>query len=175
MLKKTLVNCFLLTWLVVIAIDAAPEIGIGHRYLKDKLDPLLDKTGLWQGQWKLFAPEPDQINVGITAEITYGDGQISVWHSPQWRSLSAWQRFLQFRHAEFIDNVRKDENSCVWPSYADYLARTVPHPEGLDVQPTNIVLSRQWVMIPPPNPVNISEFPEPPPYNGSYIFFAKDY
>lgn len=173
--KKIVINCFLLTWLTVLVVDAAPEMGKWHKYLKENLDAYLDVTGLWQGEWQLFAPEPDKINVSITANVTFEDGREVVWESPGWRSMSAWQRFLGFREAEFIDNVRKQISSPVWPSFADYLVRNVKHPDDPELKPTMIVLTRHWVLIPPPNPTNVSQFPQAPAMNENFIFFAEDY
>jgi hypothetical protein len=175
MSKKNAINCFLVIWLLTLAIDAAPELGGWHKKLKENLDPYLDVTGLWQGEWKLFAPEPDKINVAITADITFSDGREVAWRSPDWRSQSTWQRFLSFREAEFIDNVRKDGNAGAWPTFADYLGRTVLHPEHPELKPTKIVLTRHWHLVPPPSPENIHQFPEVPEMDSSHIFFAKDF
>lgn len=174
MFKKRFVNCFLLTWLLVLGVDAAPDMGDWHRNLKEKLDPFLDVTGLWQGNWNLFAPEPDKINVAITAEVIFPDGEEIVWRSPEWRSMSAWQRFLSFREAEFIDNVRKDVFQVVWSTFADYLSQLVVHPTNPELKPTGIILTRHWVIIPAPNSDNVKQFPELPDMDSSYIFFAKD-
>jgi hypothetical protein len=175
MFKKLLVNCFLIVWLLVLAIDSAPETGNWHRELKSNLDFYLDITGLWQGGWQLFAPDPDKMNVSITATATFEDGREVVWRSPDWRSLSTWQRFLSFREAEFIDDIRLDHNAGAWPDFADYLSRTVRHPGDPDLKPTMIVLKRNWVVIPRPNPINISQFPEVPAMNRDFIFFAEEY
>ena len=173
--RKILVNCFLLVWLMVLFIDAAPQLGQWHLTLRGKLDAYLDVTGLWQGDWSLFAPNPDKINVSITANVTFVDGREVVWRSPDWRSMSAWQRFLSFREAEFIDNVRLDKFVDVWPDLANYLSRTIKHPEDPELKPTMIVLARQWVIIPKPNKDNLKQFPEVPAMNRDFIFFAEDY
>ena len=88
--------------------------------------------------------------------------------------MSAWQRFLRFREAEFIDNVQKNNFSNAWPTFAEFLGRAVPHPDDPDQKPNGVVLTRYWYMIPPPNPTNISQFPEIPDLDSSFIFFAKD-
>lgn len=175
MSRKSVINCFLVCWLLALVIDAAPDMGSWHRQLRTHLDAYLDVTGLWQGNWQLFAPEPDKINVAISANVTFPDGQEVAWESPKWRTLSTWDRFLRFREAEFWDNVRKDESSCVWPTLADYLGRQIKHPEQPDLAPSKIVLTRHWVLIPPPDEQNIRQFPDVPPMNQSYIFYAKDF
>jgi hypothetical protein len=160
---------------MVLAIDSAPEVGNWHRVIKSELDYYLDVTGLWQGGWQLFAPDPDKINVSITALVTFEDGKEVVWHSPDWRSMSAWQRFLSFREAEYVDNVRADNKAAAWPDLANYFSRTIVHPENPDIKPTMVVLKREWVIIPKPTPVNVSQFPEVPAMNRDFIFFAEEY
>lgn len=75
MLKKIFINCFLVGWLLVLAIDSAPILGKWHQDLKDELDPYLDVTGLWIGGWQLFAPEPDKVNSYLSAEVRFADGK----------------------------------------------------------------------------------------------------
>jgi len=53
--------------------------------------------------------------------------------------------------------------------------RNVKHPDDPELKPTMIVLTRHWVLIPPPNPTNVSQFPQAPAMNENFIFFAEDY
>ncbi len=175
MLKKTLVNCFLMTWVAVMFIDVAPETCDFHRTVKGKLDRYLDAGGVWQGAWKLFAPNPDSFNGSITADIGFADGKRVVLKSPEWRKLSAWERFKEFREAEFVDGMLDKSNSCAWSTYAAYLQRTVSHPTNPDLKPTEVVLIRDWVDIAPPNEFNIKEFPDPPEMTSTFVFFAEEY
>ncbi|MFK7770110.1 MAG: hypothetical protein AB8B55_23070 [Mariniblastus sp.] len=185
MLKKSLVNIFLVGFLLVMLIDPAPRIPASiagvelpqlrkwQGQLKDGLDPYLDATGLWQGDWRLFAPSPDKINASVTAEVAFEDGKIVLVKTPNWREISAWERFVKFREAEFVDGVRNDNNRAIWPTYADYLRRTVKHPTDEKQRVTEVLLSRRWANIAPPDEFNILEFPEPPMKTGSYIMFVK--
>ena len=175
MVKKILINVFLVVWLIVMAIDPAPQLGQWHQKLQDALDPYLDVSGLWQGRWLLFAPEPDKVNIELSAEITFPDGAHVQWHSPKWRTMSAWDRFLRFRESEFVDNVRRDVYRGVWPTLSDYLSRTVSHPVNPQLKPSKIVLTRHWIIIPPPNAKNVRQFPEPPEPNDYFAFYKKEY
>lgn len=175
MLKKSIINCLLVCWLVVMAIDAAPWTCQFHGKLKQDLDPYLDVTGLWQGGWQLFAPEPDKLNSSLTAELVFADGEKVFLNSPKWRELSAWQRLVRFREAEFVDGITTDWNSCAWPTYADYLRRTTPHPNNKDLKATEVLLIRNWVDIMPPNSFTVTEFPEPPEQTSTFIMFAEMY
>ena len=77
--KKHLINTFLVVLLFLILVDATPSTSLAHQKLKDTIDPLLDVTGLWQETWQLFAPEPDKVNVKVTAHITCADGSSRFW------------------------------------------------------------------------------------------------
>lgn len=174
MLKKIFINCFLVGWLLVLAIDSAPILGKWHQDLKDELDPYLDVTGLWIGGWQLFAPEPDKVNSYLSAEVRFADGKAAFIRSPQWRSLSASERFLNFRKAEYFDKIRLDNNAPAWPALCEYWGKTTDHPDGLDIKAKEIILKRNWVVIPKPTPENLIQFPTPPKCNRNYIIYAKE-
>jgi hypothetical protein len=158
LIRRVAANVFIVCFLSLILIDAMPRMSSLHRRLKDGVDVILDKTALWQGEWKLFAPNVDKTNVRITAELYYpGGGQVS-WESPDWPTMSIWQKVLKFRHEEYYDNIRTDRFSTAWRSFGDYLARTTPAPDGRKVRPTKIVFTRHWAQIPRPTRGRILPF-----------------
>lgn len=83
--------------------------------------PLLSATGLWQGPWNLFSPIPDSSNHRIRADLYFTDGTHHVWNSPEWKTQTAWQRFVGHRDSEFIEKIWEDENSAAWPRFAEFL------------------------------------------------------
>jgi hypothetical protein len=144
--RRVITNAFLVALLFLFFVDALP---VEDRY-RASVDPILDVSGLWQEQWRLFAPEVDKINIRVSARVVFADGAAASWHSPDWPSLSVWRRFIGFRHMEYFDSVRLDANSSAWPPLAGYLAKTVPHPSGASSPVIEVVLSRQWATIPAP-------------------------
>ncbi|MDC3256033.1 hypothetical protein OAU93_01390 [bacterium] len=174
MLKKIFINFFLIGWLLVLAIDSAPITGQWHQQLKDQLDPYLDVTGLWIGGWQLFAPEPDKVNSYISAEVRFADKKSAFIRSPQWRLMSASERFMSFREAEYFDKIRLDNNAVAWPALCDFWGNTAEHPDGLDIPAKEIIVKRHWVVIPKPNQENLLQFPAPPKCNRDYIIYAKE-
>lgn len=174
MLKKIFINFFLIGWLLVLAIDSAPITGQWHQQLKDQLDPYLDVTGLWIGGWQLFAPEPDKVNSYISAEVRFADKKSAFIRSPQWRLMSAPERFISFREAEYFDKIRLDNNAAAWPALCKFWGNTAEHPDGLDIPAKEIILKRHWVVIPEPNQGNLLQFPAPPECNRDYIIYAKE-
>ena len=174
MLKKIFINFFLIGWLLVLAIDSAPITGQWHQQLKDQLDPYLDVTGLWIGGWQLFAPEPDKENSYISAEVRFADKKSAFIRSPQWRLMSAPERFISFREAEYFDKIRLDNNAAAWPALCKFWGNTAEHPDGLDIPAKEIILKRHWVVIPEPNQENLLQFPAPPKCDRDYIIYAKE-
>lgn len=174
-LKRRLTNLFLGAWLLLLLVDALPRTSLLHQRLKNLVDPFLDVTGLWQGSWALFAPGADKIDIKLTAEISYADGTTRSWQSPDWRAMSSWQKFVNFRATEYYDAVRRDENSAAWGSLADHLARTVHAPGGSSIKPTKVVLARSWSEVPPLKEGLHRPYWEKRPFEGPHAWFEKDY
>lgn len=174
-LKRRLISAFLGAWLFVLFVDALPRTSLFHQRLKNWVDPFLDVAGLWQGSWQLFAPEVDKIDVRVTAEIAYADGSTRLWQSPDWRDVSSWQKFLNFRSMEYFDAVRNNDNSAAWESLADYLARTVPTADGFSVAPTKVTLARTWSLVPPIGQGLHRPYRERRAFDGPYVLLIKHY
>ncbi len=174
-LKRRLTSLFLGAWLLLLFVDALPRTSLFHQRLKNWVDPFLDVTGLWQGTWQLFAPEADKIDIRVTAEIRYADGSTRSWKSPDWRDLSRWQRFVNFREMEYYDAVRRNQNSPAWASLADYLARTVPAEGGSSIKPTKVTLARHWSLVPPLKDGLRRPYRERRTFVGPYVLLEKNY
>ena len=120
--QKIAANVFIVCFVTLGLIHATPVTSATHARLKSAVDPFLDKTGLWQGDWRLFAPEPRKINVTVSARII-GDGVSLEWTSPNWRELAALQKFFTVRHTKFYDAHRLDENQGAWAAFAEHRLR----------------------------------------------------
>lgn len=151
-LEKGAVNVLLVSVLTLFAMDALPASTAIHAELQRDADPLLDVTGLWQGRWNLFAPEPDKVNAWISAEFTYADGSVRRWRSPDWRGQGVLRRARLFRHMEYFDGVRLDDNEQAWEALAQWLARTEGRQASGGAFPVRVDLTRHWTVIPPPPP-----------------------
>ncbi|MES2657796.1 MAG: hypothetical protein V4689_04215 [Verrucomicrobiota bacterium] len=174
-LKRRVTSLFLVAWLLLLFVDAIPRTSLIHQRLKIWVDPFLDVTGLWQGTWQLFAPEADKIDVRVAAEISYADGTTRSWKSPDWRDMSSWQKFVNFRAMEYYDNVRGDANSPAWGSLADYLARTVPAAGGHTIKPTKVTLARHWSLVPPVQEGLHKPYRERRAFEGPNVLLEKNY
>lgn len=148
---RVLQNVFIAAVLLLMLGDGVPVYSSWQGALKRALDPIADGTGLWQGSWKLFAPNVDRVNVAVSAEVFYADGHREVWNSPDWATLPFSTRFTRYREGRFIDKVRLDTNRSAWPGLARYVARTHPHPEDPGIPVTSVRLIRRWGETPPPS------------------------
>jgi hypothetical protein len=142
-------NLFIAGLLCVLVIDALPPAGTWHQRLKDWIDPFTDVSGLWQGDWELFAPDVIKRSARMSADIECTHGVHLVWESPRLNTLPIVERFFRFRDGEYFDTIRNDASSGAWESLADYLARTevargAPGEHALSVQ-----LWRHWWDVPP--------------------------
>jgi hypothetical protein len=148
--KRGAANAFIATILFIFILDSIPAYFPPHKELQRRLDPLVDITGLWQGTWKLFAPSPDKENTYVSAEIRFEDGSTHAWRSPHWGGMGAGQKIRAFRHMEYWDSVRMNDNRRAWDALGDYLARV----EGKKANPTSkvteVMLTRHWATIPAP-------------------------
>ena len=146
--QKIAANVFIVCFVTLGLIDATPVTSANHARLKSLVDPFLDTSGLWQGDWRLFAPEPRKINVTVSARFI-GDGVSLEWNSPDWRELSVPEKFFFVRHTKFYDALRLDENQGAWKAFAEYRLRQLPPTvrEGV----VRVDLIRSWKETPNPN------------------------
>lgn len=145
--KRGLVDGFVVMLLVLFALDTMPCTPQPVRQL---IQPLLNVTGLWQGQWTLFAPVPDSRNHHLRAEIRFADGTQRIWQTPTWRTQSPWQRFIGHRESEFLEKIWEDDNSRAWPAFAQDLVRRERSQMDSPPEPERVILSVLWSDIPPP-------------------------
>ncbi|HEX3763803.1 MAG TPA: hypothetical protein VHW23_34140 [Kofleriaceae bacterium] len=148
--RRALVNAFLAVFLAVLAIDAFHPVGDAHQALKDALNPALVITGLWQGPWRLYAPDVDKDNLRLKADLVFADQATATWTSPDWPQLSALGKFVRARHMNYLNAILLADRQLAWNALCAYLARTVPHPQGKPVGVVQITLSLRGATIPPP-------------------------
>ncbi|MGB0581521.1 MAG: hypothetical protein ACPGVU_17630 [Limisphaerales bacterium] len=150
-LKRYAVNIFIVCIIALFTIDGMPDFITSHVMLRDNLNPILKKIGLWQGPWDLFAPEPDKENIRITAEVIYADGGVFKWSSPDWRKKSRWYLVRHYRRQEYYDNARRDVNQPAWPALARHVLQLAAEQPVSDDSPAQISLTRHWWIAPDPN------------------------
>ena len=147
---RRVIHVFVALVLVILATSGLPTLHPSQDVIREWLDPFVDGVGLWQGQWALFGPEADKINVSIVGVVEFADGERTEWRHPNWHDLSPREKFRFFRYMEYTDGIWRSSNGGAWPAFADYVVRERPHPTDPSVAVTRVSLWRQSVVIPPP-------------------------
>ncbi len=168
--RRILVALFLFAVMVVVVVDTAPPMLPGASEAKAMLHPLLNYSGLWQGRWTLFAPNPKINNSWISADVYQPDGQLKeTWNSTYWPETEGWERFLGFRHINYNNRIHTIDKSAA-DDLADYLSRKLISPEvtpklrvelGAASSPTHssggkVVVENPWRIVLSRSELNIS-------------------
>ncbi len=150
--SRARVNVFLAIFLPILAIDAFHRCTPAHQQLADGLnDHVLAPLGLWQGPWRLYAPDVDNINLRLTAEIHFADQAVATWHSPAWDEVSAFWKFRHARTMNYFNWILTAGREVEWEALCAYLARTTPHPQGGSAKVESISLILRGAIIPDPD------------------------
>lgn len=95
---------------------------VNWRYIK--LSPLMyypGTTGFWQF-WDMFAPDPANTDLYMTADVVYKDGAIFRFHYPRVYELSLNEKYLKERYRKFFENVNLADQSYARPYVAQRIA-----------------------------------------------------
>lgn len=161
-------NLLIALFIVVLVIDTVPSTFGLHSRLKEWIEPVLDKTGLWQGTWGLFAPNPAISNNAVSADIKYHDGAIITWTSADPATGSYWEKFRMFRWNEYYDTIRLDDYEDGWPGLADWLASQFQDDRNPVVR---VRLYRSWTYL---SEDTLKE-KDPFPFSKRRMIFRKEY
>jgi hypothetical protein len=156
------VNALIAVIVAMVLLDTMPATP---KAVRAKLTPVVQCLGIHQGEWNLFAPDPDKVNTKFHAEITYRDGERREWEGPDWGQVSAWNKWVGHRHVEWCDHVSSFQQA--WEPWCRVIART-QRPEMPDADRGAIVrvvyhnainapaAERPWRSIHDPAPYNES-------------------
>ncbi len=107
----------------VILLDIIPPTWQWFSPPKLWLSNVLNRVGLWQGQWTMFAPDPILTNASLSAEFEDQDGNTTYWDSPDWKHVGTFEKFYRFRYMNFYNRVHLDGNTPAMKDFCDYIAR----------------------------------------------------
>lgn len=170
--QRRIIHVFVAVLLFIIATSATPTVHPSQDVVRDWLDPFVDAVGLWQGQWALFGPEVDKINVAVVGVVEFADGQRAEWRTPNLYELAPSQKFRFFRLMEFTDGIRRDANQGAWPALAEYVVGILPHPTDSSVRAMRVSLWRQYVILPEPR-APLRPIADPFPLTEQELFFSR--
>ncbi len=129
--KRHHTRCFIIVAILAITIQSIPG-SLGSDDTTNVATRLLNRIGLWQRPWTLFAPNPKTQVVWLSAEIRQRDGEISRWSSTDWTQASVIDKFLGFRQLNFDHRFEKPLIQPVTADLTDYLRRQSPSPTSVE-------------------------------------------
>ena len=139
--KLVAISAFLLFHLFAITCWCIPLNSLLIPKCKQLVGPYVIWSGLFQA-WDMFAPNPSKLNIYIEAEVTFLNGQKSVWKFPKMHELGYTERYFKERFRKFsTEYLLADTNAGMWPDAARYVARV----NSSDSNPAVCVrLIRHW-------------------------------
>jgi hypothetical protein len=143
--KQTAISAFLLFHIAAITSWCLPGDSALLVKCRDVFRPYMLLSGLFQG-WDMFAPTPKNINGYVEAAIVLNDGQVRAFRFPRMEQLGFGERYYRERYRKFVENLREDKNSALWPDAARYIARRNASPAN---PPKFVILIRYWSDIVP--------------------------
>jgi hypothetical protein len=120
--KLWAINAFVALAVAFMLVDSLPQ---SPEALKRAIQPIVQPLGIQQGPWSMFAPTPDRLNIQVSAEITYRDGQQAIWTTPEWREQPLGKRWVMHRHQEFSDTIIMQESMPALEPWMRHLARSL--------------------------------------------------
>ncbi len=126
-IAKNVVKLAFCAFVIIVGIDTLP-LGISDDggpfvfvyKLKSAIRPALRPVGLWQSEWRLFAPDPVINNCWWTIEVrrdaagewkeerlpaltaeNSSQSEAFNWNSPFWGEISAGEKFFKRRHIAY--------------------------------------------------------------------------
>lgn len=127
-MQRVAVRCFALIIICTMVIDALPYAWMGRNAVRRTLSAGLNRIGLWQGEWSMFAPDPVINNGWLTVELQSASGPTLQWDSPQWAQASGWEKFVRFRHLNFYNRLPQIWNLRATDDFLNYVARQSGEP-----------------------------------------------
>lgn len=126
--RRVAVRLFTISIILVMLLDTLPHNWLWLTPAQNRLTSLLNRVGLWQGEWPLFAPDPIVNNGGLSADLYLADGTQLLWNSRSWARASTWQKFVGFRHVNYYNRVALPRYTPAADDFVDYLVRQTDDP-----------------------------------------------
>jgi hypothetical protein len=123
--------CILIVFLIVFQSLPTGQLGQDR---EGPIQAVLDRIGLWQRPWTLFAPEVKNELVWLSAELDTPSGTLTL-DSPDWERERVVDKFWNFRWMNYFTRFSRLLDSRVADDYAAYLIRKhFPHEPVYEVR-----------------------------------------
>ena len=144
--REPVISLFLIYTIAGVGIELCAKSPFRDA-LKAPFNSYLWYTGLWQN-FSVFAPNPKNYNIYLTAVVKFDDGSRAVWQFPRTDTMDVWTRMHRERYRKWAhDNVNSGTKRVWWPDTVRYIARQFKDDRR---RPVQVTLVRHWTEIPPP-------------------------
>lgn len=180
--RRRLRDVLLLALVAISLVDATPNWLIPGLASVERVvrKPLL-ALGIWQGNYKLFAPDPDRVNEWLAVEVGFADGQEAVWTSWDWRDRSFVERISRGHAQKYIEQVGHENQHLLHQGLARWATLHLQPPGGGGARPTSVRITRHRWVVPPPGPARDAQWARfgtlPPPrsaYNATRVLYERE-
>lgn len=114
------------------------------------IDAYLSFFSIYQ-DWLMFAPNPNRLNLYVTADVEFDDGSTASYDFEHASSDTIWEKYAYGeKYRKFIlDGLRKDENAWMRPDAARFALRKLKDGNYHKI-PLKVHLTRHWTETPDP-------------------------
>ncbi len=138
--QRVAINAFLIFHIVSVTCWCIPVTNPLLTAYRNAIRPYFLWSGLFQA-WDPFSPSPKKFNSYVEAIVLYKDGNTRTWSFPRMERLGLRDRYFKERYRKFVENLKEDSNSALWPDVARRIAwlnKSSQSPERM------IFLVRYW-------------------------------
>jgi len=129
-MPRRLLDLAIVVWLAFLFGTGLPQFVPGIPTVDAPMWRIANWVGLGQADWRLFAPDPDRMNVWVEIELTSDQKTVQSWSTPNWQELSELQRIQHIRWYKYADKLRRDDGIKLRKVVLDHALRQTPPPEG---------------------------------------------
>src|SRR5579884_722545 len=120
--RKLIISAFVIFQISAIVfwlLMSSSESALGHLIITEPVRRYMLFSGTWQN-WSMFAPNPANIDVYLTADVTYQNGHHAEYEFPRMYKLGILQKYQEERFRKMIENGHTDANRQCWPFIARF-------------------------------------------------------
>ncbi len=123
----------------------------------DRVDAVVSRPlramGIWQGNYRLFAPDPDRVNSWLEVVVMFDDGRNATWTTWDWRERGFYERIARGHAVKWAELVQRDNQKVLHRALSRWAMRHLRPPgDGPRPRPVGVQIVRHRWPIPRPGP-----------------------
>lgn len=179
--RRRVRDLLLLVLVLLSLIDATPNWLVPglDRVERVARKPLL-ALGIWQGNYQLFAPDPDRVNEWLLVEVGFEDGREATWTTWDWRQRSFIERIARGQAHKYVEQVSRNNQGLLHQGLARWATQNLRPQGGGRPRVSSVRITRHRWIAPPPGPARDEQWARfgtlPPPreaYNVTRVLYER--